>query len=186
VTDSTSAAEGALVSKLTERQRETLRLTYLHKTSKEIAQIAGVTPFAIDAQIARAMRTLSVGSRIEAASAVMRHSPGAYERLAYQSPALAETAANDPTLPLSNDVPSITEDGVEELPATYTPPPSMLQPQIGRRSWSDPDGLTPLARAALIPVAAFLLLAVVFTLLAGGQAASAWVQRIFPVNLATD
>ena len=52
---------------LTDGQRDCLRLVYNHMTSKDIARILGVSPHTVDMRLRTAMKTLSVGSRIEAA-----------------------------------------------------------------------------------------------------------------------
>ncbi|WP_194745543.1 helix-turn-helix domain-containing protein [Thermaurantiacus tibetensis] len=57
----------ARVDRLTETQRQCLRLTYKHKTSKEIAPLLGLSPHSVDAHIRLAMRVLGVDSRREAA-----------------------------------------------------------------------------------------------------------------------
>ena len=72
---------GAPRAVLTQKQATTLRLAYCHLTSKEIARLRGVTRFAIDAQIERAMQQLGVATRIDAARWAMQHIPGPYERI---------------------------------------------------------------------------------------------------------
>lgn len=57
----------ARVDRLTETQRQCLRLTYKHKRSKEIAPLLGLSPHSVDAHIRLAMRVLGVDSRREAA-----------------------------------------------------------------------------------------------------------------------
>ncbi|WP_448586482.1 helix-turn-helix transcriptional regulator [Thermaurantiacus sp.] len=58
---------GAGVERLTEKQRQCLRLTYQHMTSKEIAPLLGLSPHSVDAHIRIAMKVLGVDSRREAA-----------------------------------------------------------------------------------------------------------------------
>lgn len=74
-------ARGAL-DQLTEAQRECLRLVYAHHSSKEIAEIVGVSPSAVDKRIERAIQLLGAPSRFAAARmlAVEEGAP-AYERL---------------------------------------------------------------------------------------------------------
>ena len=55
------------IDQLTEAQRACLRLVLTHHNSKEIAQIVGVSPSAIDKRIERAIQILGVGTRFEAA-----------------------------------------------------------------------------------------------------------------------
>jgi DNA-binding CsgD family transcriptional regulator len=56
--------------RLTETQRQCLRLTYQHKTSKEIAPLLGLSPHSVDAHIRIAMKVLGVDGRREAALAL--------------------------------------------------------------------------------------------------------------------
>ncbi len=55
------------VDRLTETQRQCLRLTYQHKTSKQIAPLLGLSPHSVDAHIRTAMNVLGVDNRREAA-----------------------------------------------------------------------------------------------------------------------
>jgi DNA-binding CsgD family transcriptional regulator len=76
--------------KLTQAQCECLRLVFAHKSSKEIALELGKSPFAIDKRIERAIRTLGVENRIEAARLLDRHEKaGPYERFACEPADLA-------------------------------------------------------------------------------------------------
>jgi len=168
------------VASLSEKQRASLRLTYLHQTSKEIAKLAGVTPFAIDAQIERAKQRLGVSTRIEAAELVMRHSPGPYEQLIYESPPVALAIGLDPQTVLPDDTARQDEVEVAEQRSVYTPPSNDLSERIDRRPWGRPDDLSPFTRAWLIPAAAFLILAIVFTLLTVGEQASQWASKVLP------
>ena len=71
-----------VLDQLTEAQRECLRLVYAHHSSKEIAEIVGVSPSAIDKRIERAVQMLGVSSRFAAARALaMAEGRTAYERL---------------------------------------------------------------------------------------------------------
>ncbi|BCA62573.1 hypothetical protein HMP09_1807 [Sphingomonas sp. HMP9] len=58
---------------MTEAQRACLRLVLTHHNSKEIAQIVGVSPSAIDKRIERAIQILGVGTRFEAARRLQDH-----------------------------------------------------------------------------------------------------------------
>jgi DNA-binding CsgD family transcriptional regulator len=168
------------VATLSEKQLTSLRLTYLHKTSKEIAKLAAVTPYAIDAQIERAKQRLGVGTRIEAAELVMRHAPGPYEQFIYGSPGVVPVSGLDPEGGQPEDMAG--RDGVEvaEQHSVYLPPSSDLAERISRRSWGRPDDLGPFTRAWLIPIAAFLIIAIVFLLLTIGEQGSRWASRALP------
>ncbi|RYD27886.1 MAG: hypothetical protein EOP89_03775, partial [Lysobacteraceae bacterium] len=61
------------IDQLTEAQRACLRLVLTHHNSKEIAQIVGVSPSAIDKRIERAIQILRVGTRFEAARRLQDH-----------------------------------------------------------------------------------------------------------------
>jgi DNA-binding CsgD family transcriptional regulator len=168
------------VASLSEKQLASLRLTYLHKTSKEIAKLSGVTPYAIDAQIERAKQRLGVTSRIAAAELVMRYAPGPYEQLIYGSPQVVPTAGPDPEVCLPVDPARQDEVEVAEQRSVYTPPPRDLADGIVRRPWGRPDDLSPFTRAWLIPAVAFLVLAIVLTLLMIGERGSVWASKVLP------
>jgi len=61
------------IVKLTERQRECLRLVLKHYTSKEMARELGVGVDAIDQRLKGAMKKLGVASRLEAARILATH-----------------------------------------------------------------------------------------------------------------
>jgi DNA-binding CsgD family transcriptional regulator len=83
------------VALLTEGQRDCLRLVYNHMTSKDIARILQVSPHTVDMRLRTAMKTLSVGSRIEAARLLVQEEaggevlPDAYQPLIYHPPEIA-------------------------------------------------------------------------------------------------
>ena len=85
-------------SRVTEAQRECLRLVLIRRNSKEIAQVLNISPFTVDKRIARAVTALGVTSRFEAARLLAEHegplaqASQAYEPLAYQSPDIAAAA----------------------------------------------------------------------------------------------
>ncbi len=55
------------VARLTEGQRECLRMVYRHMETKEIARILGISPDGVTQRIKAAMRTLDVNRRKDAA-----------------------------------------------------------------------------------------------------------------------
>jgi DNA-binding CsgD family transcriptional regulator len=61
------------LNRLTEKQRECLRLVYAHMSSKEIAKQLGVEPGTVDQYIKAAMRTLGVAERRAAARLLADH-----------------------------------------------------------------------------------------------------------------
>jgi DNA-binding CsgD family transcriptional regulator len=55
------------IERLTDKQRQCLRLVYAHKETKEIARILGLSPDGVTQRIKAAMRTLGVDKRRDAA-----------------------------------------------------------------------------------------------------------------------
>ena len=75
------------IERLTDKQRDCLRLVFMHRSSKEIARELGIGVDAVDQRIKTAMRTLDVESRTEAARMLASHEGmGPYQRLVYQMP----------------------------------------------------------------------------------------------------
>lgn len=83
---------------LTDGQRDCLRLVYNHMTSKDIARVLGVSPHTVDMRLRTAMKTLSVGSRIEAARLLVQDeaggeiAPDCYQPLIYHPPEIVPTS----------------------------------------------------------------------------------------------
>lgn len=73
-------------NKLTEKQREALRLVAEGFESKEIGRLKGLGPHAIDKRIERAMSLMGVTDRKEAARMLKAEEDGTYERTAYERP----------------------------------------------------------------------------------------------------
>jgi DNA-binding CsgD family transcriptional regulator len=85
------------LAQLTDAQRDCLRLVFQHMKSKDIARVLGVSPHTVDMRLRTAMRTLSVGSRIEAARLLMQEEAGGagadvYQPLIYHTPDVASDA----------------------------------------------------------------------------------------------
>lgn len=167
---------------LSAKQVAVLRLVQCNLTSKEIGRHRGVSSYAVDALIERAMQQLGVGTRMEAARWVMRNVPGPYERFVYESqPIVGWGPLAAPTEALVQT--SVAEEvGVAEAIALYAPPTWDSSEVPQRRDWWSPDSIGPVVRLALIPATAFFTLAIAFTLLAAGLAASDWVTRNLPSN----
>lgn len=69
------------LDQLTDAQRECLRLVYTRHSSKEIAEIVGVSPSAVDKRIERAVLQLGATSRAAAARILVASEGGTtYER----------------------------------------------------------------------------------------------------------
>lgn len=73
------------LSRLTQGQRECLRLVLAHKSSKDIARELAISSHTVDQRLKAAMRILGASSRVEAA----QHHAGLeaqYQPLVYQAP----------------------------------------------------------------------------------------------------
>lgn len=69
------------LDQLTDAQRECLRLVFTHHSSKEIAEIVGVSPSAVDKRLERAVQLLGAPSRFAAARMLAAsEDPTTYER----------------------------------------------------------------------------------------------------------
>src|SRR3954447_10008681 len=88
--------------KLSEGQRDCLRMVLRHMSSKEIARALGISRHTVDQRLRIAMTLLGASSRVEAARRLAEAEglgPAEYQRFAYQSPGLA--AAPEPPPPPS-------------------------------------------------------------------------------------
>lgn len=89
-----AAAAADRLARLTDGQKECLRLVYRHMSSKDIARELGISPHSVDARLRSAIRALGVATRTEAALRLAAHEAGApYQSPAYQSPHVAAAAA---------------------------------------------------------------------------------------------
>ena len=84
------------LARLTDKQRECLRLVYAHLSSKEIAPRLGVEPGTVDQYIKAAMRILGVADRRAAARMLAEHEAGGGQPLVYQPLDIAP--AGDPVM----------------------------------------------------------------------------------------
>lgn len=88
-------AQADRVTKLSDAQRDCLRLVAEHRSSKEIARLLMISPHTVDQRLKRATNILAVDSRFEAARLLVNHERQhgpihpLYERLVYQSPDLS-------------------------------------------------------------------------------------------------
>jgi DNA-binding CsgD family transcriptional regulator len=83
---------GAGLAKLTEGQKDCLRLVAHHLSSKEIARRLGISQHTVDQRLKVAMRTLAAESRFEAARLLTAHEgPAPHQPLVHQSPDIAKT-----------------------------------------------------------------------------------------------
>lgn len=112
------------MARLTNGQRDCLRLVFDHMTSKDIARTLGVSPHTVDMRLRTAMRTLGVASRIDAARLLAAHEgrgagPSAYQPLIHQPPEIA--AAPFPP-DLAFPVQTTTADDLRQLSSTWSGP----------------------------------------------------------------
>lgn len=104
--DNSTEMDADRLARLTDKQRECLRLVYAHMSSKEIARQLGVEPGTVDQYIKAAMRILGVSDRRAAAKLLAEHE--GYRAHAPASLRLQEAAAEfdaepprrEPILPL--------------------------------------------------------------------------------------
>lgn len=116
------------VNKLSDGQRDCLRLVAENRSSKEIARILGISPHTVDQRLKRATAVLAVESRFEAARMFMRHarrcepSTLPYDALVYQHPGLSGRAEyGDIDLPSNEQDPLGGGEGatLHEAQASY-------------------------------------------------------------------
>lgn len=90
-----AANEMDRLAKLTDGQKECLRLVYRHMSSKDIARELGISPHSVDARLRSAIRAMGVATRTDAALRLAAHEAGApYQSPVYQSPHVAAAAAS--------------------------------------------------------------------------------------------
>lgn len=188
---------GAGVERLTETQRQCLRLTYQHMTSKEIAPLLGLSPHSVDAHLRIAMKVLGVHSRREAALAFhdfeaarpprRRRLPIHYDAAeapthahASETPASAWTCAEvGSNVALFREHPR-NKYGMEKPVEQFGSTGAVFdltsnERDSNRRFWSDPAAYSASKKVLIILVTA-LLSAMAFTTIVSGLAAmSLWV-----------
>jgi DNA-binding CsgD family transcriptional regulator len=75
--------------RLTEKQKECLRLVLRRNSSKEIASELGISPHTVDARLKGALKALGTASRFEAARILATYEAAHIRGLAYQLPNLS-------------------------------------------------------------------------------------------------
>ncbi|WP_168371689.1 helix-turn-helix domain-containing protein [Sphingomonas sp. Leaf357] len=88
--------------RVTEPQRECLRLVLTRRNSKEIALALGISPHTVDKRLERAIAAIGATSRFDAARMLGEYegappapAPAAYEPFVYQSPDIVPPAQSD-------------------------------------------------------------------------------------------
>ncbi len=85
--------EQGTLARITDGQRDCLRLVLHHKSSKDIARELGISPHTVDQRLRTVIRTLGVANRFEAARLFAAgDAPQPYQRAVYQSPHVAPAA----------------------------------------------------------------------------------------------
>ena len=85
------------VERLTEGQRQCLRMVLRHMSSKEIARELGISSHTVDQRLRIAMHTLGTASRVEAAKLLAaREQAGPYQSSVYQPLYIAPTTLSPP------------------------------------------------------------------------------------------
>lgn len=171
---------------LSAKQIATLRLVQCNLTSKEIARLRGLSRYAIDAQIERAMQQIGATSRIDAARWVMQHVPGPYERFVYEAQPLAALGFAPPISASTEQPVPQFEDGVAEAPAFYVPPFESAPAWSRLRVAETDHALKPATILWLIPSIAFAVLSILFTLLMVGEKATEWADEHLPSYRSTN
>lgn len=160
------------LARLTDKQRECLRLVYAHLSSKEIAPRLKVEPGTVDQYIKAAMRTLGVADRRAAARMLAEYEAGDAQPLVYQPPDIVSPGDPETLATSTGDRPqtaigdAVHEDRARLGNFSAPPPPASLPfplPVGGRR----PSELGPAQRLAWI-FALILLIALAFGLFVAG------------------
>ncbi len=104
-TGTPSSSHDAAVKRLSDGQKEVLRLVAAHHSSKEIASILDISPHTVDQRVRQSLSLLGVSRRQQAARILAETEalPGEdpYQRLIHQSPHMAEAlipAETDPAI----------------------------------------------------------------------------------------
>jgi DNA-binding CsgD family transcriptional regulator len=174
----------APIGRLSEGQRQCLRLVHEHKTSKEIALILGISRFTVDQRIERACRSLGVEGRGKAALLLAEHERGVPpERLVYDSLDIAdgpevEAPPGSPIGPRPVEGSQVAQEqaAYDAAPRHGSPIWRVLAPR------GEADDLTSAARIKWIVQLTVQIVAAALILLAIAQAASTIAERTWPAK----
>lgn len=163
----TNEADPARFARLTEGQRECLRLVYRHLSSKDIARELGISPHTVDARLRAAIRVLGSANRTDAALQLAAHEGDAYQPLVYQSPYIVpsgQPASIDPTT--DGGQPANDQADAYDLPHTSAPRQRRVAEAVASfdlggfdhlassrpavRLWGGRNDLSPLARIGVV------------------------------------
>jgi DNA-binding CsgD family transcriptional regulator len=163
------------LARLTEKQRQCLRMVYLHMQSKEIAPVLGIEPGSVDQHIKDAMRILGVGSRRSAALILAEHEglgatqPLVHQPLGIAAPAAPETMASsteDERQQSGDDLVGAMREEQSAYEAVPTLRPGKFTLPLPIRG-GRPSDLTPLQRLGWI-IAIILVIALTFGVFVAG------------------
>jgi len=117
------------IERLTDKQRQCLRLVYAHKETKEIARILGLSPDGVTQRIKSAMRTLDVDRRRDAAI-ILAEAEGltAYPQRVYPSQDIAsapEPATITPSIEGGRQYEASSVGAMREEQAVFEAAPSL-------------------------------------------------------------
>jgi DNA-binding CsgD family transcriptional regulator len=152
------------IERLTDKQRECLRLVYAHLSSKEIAPRLGVEPGTVDQYVKAAMRILGVADRRAAARMLFEHEARGSQPLVYQTLDIA--IVGDPAMlrPSTGGRQATSSEAMREDRAMFEvlPTPSLdsLKLPLPIRK-GKPSDLSPLVRLGWI-FALLVLIALAF------------------------
>lgn len=124
---------GFEIGRLSEGQKDCLRLVLAHMTSKEIARHLGISSHTVDQRLRFAIRTMGARTRMQAALMLS-------EAEQYQHPPRIETNVDVQSKPLEVQSADAHGDRLMHQPARLPSGPDH-EPTIVRRSALDPDGL---------------------------------------------
>ncbi len=110
---------GSEVAKLTDAEREVLRLWSRRASAKEIAIELGITHWAVNERLRSARRRLSVADSNEAARLLAEADSGTYNRVVYEPPAIARAEEMTPIGFRERQQATAVDQAVREVQADY-------------------------------------------------------------------
>ncbi|TZG28731.1 response regulator transcription factor [Sphingomonas montanisoli] len=127
------------IDRLSDRQKECLRLVWRHQSSKDIARHLGLSPHTVDDYLRKAIRTLDAADRIDAARRLHEAEVATPQSLMLQPQIVAEAAFfNAVSPPDKADAWGMAGHGQDGLGDISTGEPAPLvplpRPQTGERN----------------------------------------------------
>jgi DNA-binding CsgD family transcriptional regulator len=168
------------VAKLTEGQREVLRMVYRHMETKEIARELGISPDGVTQRIKAAMRTLGVNKRRDAAHLLAEaEESDAYPRRVYPPREVAILPDPGTFAPSTEGGwQSGSSDGVMREEQAAFVAPGLPRPSLPLPLWGvKPNDLSALQRLGWI-FAVMLMIAFTFGVFVAGVDALSRIGRL--------